>query len=354
MADWYTVGKRFVGSNPIGLGYLGLASFETQLGLTEEFPLPTGTIEKVTPNLRGGETEDTTKKRLFDEPEDMTSRAPAKRIRHHDRDPKNPVGEGFYWRYQLPNLFCGQLNATRLRLPPKEGGLTSKNERKTDFYLKGYKIDFQVHGQFASQNTSNQSSSLPAVRGNMGMCVLNFAIIQFQCPTPWSADPVTQATLDRQLANVVRSQFFSAREGNINNSREFIELNGNEPTTPPAIGARNKWNHYWLNGAINPNNSAFGSFKVLARERRFVQQIVQGGGGRTQKNSATIRKYFRIPQYINLHDNEDQNWRHPLYVIYWVTPLCAGYLLNWPDQAGQTASQFDVDAQFDGYFKDIE
>jgi len=330
-----TIFKRFVGSNPIGLAYTGIAALELQIGLASENPVPTPFSGTDIENLR---------KRLFDEDDPMTG-PPTKRIKHHARQPKNKPGEAATATWDHKDEWCGYLRAMRLRLPPIEGGVAARSQRENDIFLKGYKIDFQVHGTHSNPN--NPTIPTPNPDGYMGPMVLNWALIQMACSQPLGANALEIEQNERALALDLVAEWWSANEGNVNKSRSFTQLLGTE------VAPKSKWQDYWLSGQINPKNKT--PFRILDRQHRIFQQIVQNGaGGPGQKNQARVTQYYRIPQHIYLHNNEEAEWENPIYMVYWVSPLNPNYLNSWAAPGQTPARQFDTFARATAYYLDKE
>lgn len=328
----YVVGRtigRLGRTNPVGLAILGIGSVVAANELIHENPLPEGDT-----GLRG-----TRPKRLFDG-SDMATYPNTKRIKHHARQPKQRSGEGFNQVKYRDTLRVGNLLATRLKLPDTEDTVMTdhpRNLRERDIYLKGYKIDAQWFGK--PSNTVDVTNQNPSPIGFMGMCVVNMALLQFHCPVK---------DTETEVATALLGEWWASHEGTQNKSRAFTGLQGNEAT---YTDARNKWQDYWLSGRINPHHSK--GFRVLARERCMLQQILQNGtGGPGQKNQGRIAKYFRIPQHIYLHNNDEANWEHPIYMVTWISPLNYNYLRNYPTSG--VADQFEEYTRITCYYKDIE
>jgi len=183
----------------------------------------------------------------------------------------------------------------------------------------------------------------------MGPCVINYALIQMNCPQPLDPDPTDEFADDAIWLNFWED-WWSSHE-NDNQSRNFLQLGDVEPN-----GAKAKWQDYWIHGQINPRHPK--GFKILARERTVCQQILQNGaGGPGQKNWGRVSKYYRIPQQVYLHNNDEAAWLYPIYSVFWISPLNPEMLLNYPKT--ETAAlgkvrQFDFKQRVHCYFKEIE
>jgi len=326
-----TIAKRFFGSNPIGIAYTGVEALEYQVGLASEYPVPE--------RLDGSGIE-SLRKRLFN---DMgTTNPPTKRIRHHDGDKKEASGGAFNDYKQINAEQIGKLYVQRIRLPPLVSGIAQRNARKHDIFLKGVKIDFQAFGLHA-YSAANPSPATPSPQENgfMGPCVLNWALIQLDC----SREPSTNNNFDEPLAVDLATEWWSSFENSDNESRPFVQF-------PPAAAVPTDfWSDYLLSGRINPHHPV--GFKILARESTHLQQIMQNGaGGPGQKTWGRIQKYFKIPQFVYLHDNAEKEWNHPLYMVHWISPLSPSYLSNFP--AVGTARHFDTVVRTTTFFNNID
>jgi len=323
-----TIFKRFVGSNPIGLAYTGIAALELQIGLASENPVPETFTGADIENLR---------KRLFHD--EMSTNPPTKRIRHHDGDTKEAPGGAVNDYKQINGEQVMKLYAQRIRLPALATGLSTRNQRKHDIFLKGIKIDFQVFGLHA--NATNPTVPAPSEYGYMGPVVVNWALIQLDCARDIVGDNNEDATMVTEL----KPEFWSSYESTLNESRDFTGVG------PFSANASLGWQDYMLSGRINPHHPM--GFKILAREKFHLQQVLQNGaGGPGQKNWGRVQKYYKIPQYVYLQDNNEQNWNHPLYMVHWITPLCPSYLFNYPT-AG-TAKMFDSVVRTTMFFNNID
>jgi hypothetical protein len=150
---------------------------------------------------------------------------------------------------------------------------------------------------------------------------------------------------DTPFAAEIGSEFFSSYESSTNESRNFLVC------PPAAVVPTDFWTDYLLSGRINPHHPM--GFKILARESTSVQQVYQNGaGGPGQKTWGRIQKYFKIPQYVYLHNNEEKEWNHPLYMVHWISPICPSYLSNYP--AVGTAKMFDTVCRTTVFFNNID
>lgn len=271
-------------------------------------------------------------------------RSVAKRIRHHEKQQKQTPGEASTIRIENQSR-VGKIYGCRLRLPGAEDDFNQRNLRERDIFLKGYKIDFQVFGKFV--DPASQAST-PNVFGYMGPCVLNWALIQFNCDRDFE-EPESSVNIpgrDQEIIDEIIGEFWSSHEGSENKSRSFTGLLEVDPAP------QTKWQDYWLSGSINPHNSH--GFKVLAREKTYVEQIVQNGTSNpSQKTHGRICKYFKIPQHIYLHNNEENLWQFPIYMIWWISPLNPIFLANYPTSGEEEAKQFNIESRQTCYYREI-
>lgn len=271
---------------------------------------------------------------------------PTKRIKHHARQPKLPGGEVSHRYYDQDDVRIGKLYWNRLRLPAQETFVGSKG-RERHIYIKGFKIDAEWFGKHANSVDVTNPQEHP--RGFMGPCVINYALIQMNCPQPLDPDPTDEFADDPIWLNFWED-WWSSHE-NDNQSRNFLQVSDVEPS-----GAKAKWQDYWIHGQINPRHPK--GFKILARERTVCQQILQNGaGGPGQKNWGRVSKYYRIPQQVYLHNNEEAAWLYPIYSVFWISPLNPEMLLNYPkteNAALGKVRQFDFKQRVHCYFKELE
>jgi len=316
----YVIGRtigRLGRTNPVGLASLGISSLVAANALLEEYPLPEGDtgLRKRKSNMGG---------------------PPTKRIKHHSRQPRLTPGESNHHYYQQDDCHVGKLYMNRLRLPAVETFATSARQRERAIYLKGFKMDAEWFGKHAEYSPAPTQHP----RGFMGPCVVNFALIQFNCKQDMA--PETDPAL------ALYGEWWSSHEGEGNASRPFLQL---DPVDGDAV---DKWQDYWLHGAINPHHEA--GFKILARERTVVQQTLQNGAVPGQKNWGRVSKYYKIAQPIYLHDNEEAEWMYPIYTIFWISPLNPEYLRNYPstgDPETQPARHFFFKNRVITYFKEV-
>lgn len=251
------------------------------------------------------------------------------------------------------NERCCKLYVSRLALPYIDPDIDmTHTANKGSLLIKGWKIHKEFHGM--PSDSSNQPN--PTARGSashMGPCIVNWALLQFKCPVLPAGEG---ETVDRPHDDLV-AKFFTEEAIPGQYSAPFIELPDKminpDPSQPfdQSDGYAAAWNDKWIHGSLNNKNV---EWKVLCRKRLPIQQIKSMFNGDTnQKCRATIHQYFRMPQRVYLEQNNPNTWQHPIYEVWWYTPINLQGLRSWPTENSASADQFESFTRTTCYYKEL-
>jgi len=228
------------------------------------------------------------------------------------------------------NLRYGKLYSRRITLPPqKAGGDDDINRRSTSIYLKGIKIHRHFEGLdvFASEG-----------RGDMGPAVMNWALIQFKC----AKDPAD----DTALIEALKLKFFTQA----NDPDVWYHPYEDWPDNAAVTNPFDIYDMKHIHGTINQHTD----FNILARKRLPIAQWFNLTTGKeNRKTIARVRHYFKVPQRIYLEGSDNATWNHPIYEIWWGTPINPVYVQrNYP--ATGTAEHYNSRSMNTVYFKELK
>lgn len=239
-------------------------------------------------------------------------------------------------------LRCGQLYASRVHLPPPSTTDQEVNARANHIKLKGIKIHREFHTKMSTSNfnVGGTIDYRPGEFGYMGPMVINWALIQFKC----QKDPGAEGG-DVNIADALKPQFWNDDSGTTNWFAPYTEWEPNSNTVDP----KDLFDTKNIYGSLCHHND----YRVLARKRMGFSQYLPFNH-MNAKTTAVVHRYFKMPQRIYLEGGDINTWEHPIYEIWWATPINRDFLLNWPDTAGQNAVQFVTFSKNTVYFRDIK
>jgi len=228
------------------------------------------------------------------------------------------------------NQRYGVLYLNRIELPPQFDDTNDQiNRRTTSIFLRGIKIHRHFEGLdvFASEG-----------RGDMGPAVVNWALIQYKC----AKDPTDDAGTLAEL----RTRFFTQANSETQWYHPFQDWLPNANVTNPF----DIYDINHIHGTMNQHTD----YNILARKRmRISQYFNTTSQSDARKSVARVRAYFKVPQRIYLEGSDNGTWNHPIYEVYWITPInSVNILRNYPSTG--TAAHFNTRSQNTVYYRELK
>ncbi|UOF80605.1 putative capsid protein [Naiadivirus wakense] len=235
-------------------------------------------------------------------------------------------------KVQYNQLRCGELYYQRIVLPPLSADNDDQNARDCSIFLKGLKVHREWY--------ANASNAANAIDGYVGPMIINWALIQWNCPiaVDQGGDKKTE----------LLSRFFT----DYNDPTKFHAPFNEYPTSGPLLGTEFDMKH------IDGNMSDKNDYRILARRRKMFRQFLYSTGGIAQgttKTTARIKEYFKMPQRVYLEGGDEYNWSHPIWEIWWVTPQNPLIMAKgWTTTPGQVCNHYTSYNRHTTYYKEIK